>query len=116
MEKSWMPTVAGVVCALCGCLALFGFLLLATLGLFLFNAPDADFHEFPLAFVQIAFAVGAFVSLVLGWVAIFGGVSCLQRRRWGWCLAGAIAATLICMPLGVAAIILVALSEAELRG
>ncbi len=115
MQTSWMPTVAGILCILTGCLALFGFLLTATFGLFFFNAAHLDIDEFPVAFIQMAFAIGAVGSLILGWVAIFGGVSALQRRRWGWALAAAIAATLICPPLGVAAIILVVLAEQELR-
>lgn len=115
MEKTWMPTVSGVLCVITGCLALFGFLLLATFGLLFFTSPEFDVDEFPFALVRLAFAFGAVGCLTLAAVAIFGGVSALQRRRWGWALAAAIAATLICAPLGVAAIILVVLSEQELK-
>ena len=115
MEKSWMPTVSGVLCIITGCLALFGFLMMALFGLFFFNAPDFDADEFPFQFVRFAFGLGAVGSLLLGLVSIFGGVSALQRRRWGWSLAAAIAATLICAPLGVAAVILVVLAEEELK-
>ena len=115
MEKSWMPTVSGVLCIITGCAALFGFLLVVAFGFFFFGAGHVDVDEFPFAFLQMAFAIGALSSLVLGFVAIFGGVSALQRRRWGWALAAAIASTLICPPLGVAAIILVVLSEDELK-
>lgn len=116
MERSWMPTVAGVLCIITGCIALLGFLLMATFGLFFFDADHVDLDEFPLAFMQMVFAIGSLGSLFLGGVAIFGGVSALQRRRWGWSLAAAIATTLICPPLGVAAIILVVLAESELKG
>ncbi len=115
MEKSWMPTVSGVLCIITGCLALFGFLMMALFAFFFFNAPEFDVDEFPFQFVRLAFGIGAIGALVLGWVSIFGGVSALQRRRWGWALAAAISSTLICPPLGVAAIILIILAEEELK-
>ena len=115
MDKSWMPTVAGIVCILTGCLALFAFVMTAAFGLFFFDAAHMDIEEFPVTFIVFAFGVGAACSLLLGALAIFGGISALGRRRWGWALAAAIASTLICPPLGIAAIILVVLSEQELK-
>lgn len=117
MDRSWMPTVAGIVNIICGCFALLGFLVLAVAGLAFVSIPDiqADFDDFPLVFVQLAFTIGAVCSLIAAFVALWGGVSALQRRRWGWILAGSISAILICAPLGLASIILVVLSENELR-
>jgi hypothetical protein len=112
-----MPTVAGIVNIICGCFALFGFLMLTIFSLFFASIPDiqAEMDGFPLIVVQLAFAIGAVCLLMSALVALFGGVSALQRRRWGWILAGSISAILICAPLGLAAIILVVLSENELR-
>ena len=112
-----MPTVAGIVTIICGCLAMFGFLALLLFALFFNAIPDIqhELDDFPLFFVQIAFALGALCSLVTALVALFGGISAIQRRRWPWVLAGAISALLICPPLGLAAVILVVLAEGELR-
>lgn len=117
MEKSWMPTVAGILDIICGCLALIGFLALLLFSFFFHTIPEvqADIDEFPLVFIRFAFWLGALFSLAIGGVALFGGVSTIQRRRWGWALAGAIASILICPPLGLAAIILVVMAERELR-
>lgn len=116
MEKSWMPTVAGVVCIVTGSCALLGFVVLAAFCLLFFAIPDVELDELPRVIIQAGFAIAAIGTLTLGLLAIFGGISCTQRRRWGWCLAGAISTTLICVPLGVAAIILIVLSEREIRG
>lgn len=115
MDRTWMPTVAGIVCIICGCLALAGFVLLTVFGGIFYLAPDIEPDEFALLFIRIAFTIGAIGSLIVGSTALFGGVSALQRRRWGWSLAGAIASVLICPPLGLAAIILVVMAESELR-
>ena len=55
-------------------------------------------------------------TLFLAFLALVGGVSAIQCRRWGWTIAGSIAAILICPPLGVPAIVLVIIAEGEIRG
>ncbi len=56
-------------------------------------------------------------ALVLGIIAILGGVSALKRGRWGFALAGAICATLTPMSfvLGVLAIVFIAISRDEFQ-
>lgn len=115
MKESWIPTVAGVLSILCGCLALLGFLFLAAFAGAFYLEPLATADEFIAQFVRIGFVLGAASCLGLGLLAIFGGVCSIQRRRWGWALTGAIAATVLCMPLGVAALILVVIAESDLR-
>jgi hypothetical protein len=60
--------------------------------------------------------------LVLGIIAIIGGVSALRRKSFGLSLAGAICAlpsglmgilNIICVPMGILAIIFVSLSKRE---
>ena len=46
-------------------------------------------------------------------LAIIGGIFCLQRKRWGWALAGSILSILPFSILGLVAVILVALSKDE---
>ena len=51
--------------------------------------------------------------LVLGALALVGGVFALQRRRWGWALAGSIAAFFPFGLLGLLATIFTAMSKEE---
>jgi len=44
---------------------------------------------------------------------LIGGVLSMRRKKWGWSLAGSIAGTLSVLPLGIPAIILIALSKDE---
>ncbi len=101
-----MPVIAGVLI-----LISVGFRAIALLGVLLFGL-----------FILIwppgggLIAVGAVVLIIcLGLLvlAVVGGVYALQRRRWGWALAGAIVAALPFSLLGIAAIVLLALSREE---
>jgi hypothetical protein len=72
----------------------------------------------PLATWPFALGFAMFFGLsamlfILGLVAIIGGVAALRRARSLWPIAGAIAATLTCLPLGVTSIILTVMSEQE---
>jgi hypothetical protein len=61
-----------------------------------------------------AFAIGAGIALiVVGAIAIAGGVSAVRRQNWGLALAGSILAIPGIPPLGVLALILVAMSRKE---
>jgi hypothetical protein len=51
--------------------------------------------------------------LILGVIAVIGGSYALRRSRGFWPVIGAIAATLSCLPLGVAAIVLTVMYEQE---
>ena len=57
----------------------------------------------------------AFLSLASGVVALAGGIYALQRRRWGWVVAGGVAALLAFPPLGIVSLVLTALAEPEFR-
>lgn len=46
-------------------------------------------------------------------IAVIGGIFAIQRRQWGWALAGGIIATLPFSLFGLAAVILLALSKEE---
>jgi len=53
------------------------------------------------------------MSIVVGVLALAGGILAVRRKRWKWALAEAIAGALSLLPLGIAAIILVAISRDE---
>ena len=115
MDRSWIPTAAGVLDLLAGTLALIGFAILVFIGFILQTAPDLDPDEFGIAVAQALFGALAMGALLLALLALFGGVCALQRRRFGWALAGAIAAALVCAPLGVPSLILTVIAEHDLR-
>lgn len=52
-------------------------------------------------------------GLVIAILAIAGGTFAIQRKRWGWALAGSIAAAINPLPLGIVTIVLVSLSKQE---
>lgn len=52
-------------------------------------------------------------GLIIGMLAVAGGIFAIRRKRWGWALAGSIAAAINPLPLGIIAVILVVLSKKE---
>jgi hypothetical protein len=53
--------------------------------------------------------------IILGIVALVGGIYAIRRQSWGMALAGAIAAFLPSSILGILAIIFVAISKNEFK-
>lgn len=50
-------------------------------------------------------------ALIIAALALVGGVFALRRKKWRWALAGAIAASLSLLLLGIPAIVLIASSR-----
>lgn len=115
MDRSWIPTVAGVLDILAGGLALIGFLALVCAVFVVNNLPDADPDDFGLMIAETVLVSVSVVVLIVALLAVLGGVFALQRKRWGWALAGSIAAAFVCPPVGLPAIILTVLAEKDLR-
>ena len=55
----------------------------------------------------------AIPTLIITILALVGGIYAVQRKMWGWALAGSIAAILAFLPLGIPAVILAAQSKDE---
>ncbi len=53
------------------------------------------------------------VMILIGILAVIGGVYSLKRKYWGLGLAGAIAGTITFFPCGIASIILIAMGKTE---
>ncbi len=62
--------------------------------------------------IEIPIVVIAVPLLIIGAAAIIGGISSIRRRNWGLALAGSICAAIF-FPLGLPAIVLLALSKRE---
>jgi hypothetical protein len=63
-------------------------------------------------FVGTAFAVGI-VFIILGMIAIVGGIYALRRTSWGLALAGSICALPAGLLLGILAIVFVIMGKDE---
>lgn len=116
MKTSPMPVIAGVINLISGVLSLTGFALffffsIAT-SLPVIKMTNCDF-EMNIA-SGILFVISS-ILLVIGFTSLFGGVCSLQRKKWGWALAGSICSLVTKLPLGIASIILVVLSRDEFR-
>ncbi len=66
-----------------------------------------------LVVMMVFYGIAGLVILILGALAIVGGIFALRRNIWGLALAGAIAGTLVFFPCGIVAIIFMALGKAE---
>ena len=113
MEKTWKPTAAGILTIITGFLGLLIWVAMAvglgiagTLAGIIPGIPGAEF----LALIPVP-------GIILGIVAIVGGIYALRRNVWGLALAGAICAFLVLPLLGwilaLLAIIFVSLGRRE---
>jgi hypothetical protein len=109
MKQTWKPTTAGILSIVCGAWGLIVGLVIALLGGSVAWMAGVPF------FVPRLLAVIGVPMIVLGVVAIIGGIYAVKRRLWGLALAGAICALLVPPPfvLGVLAIIFVILGKDE---
>jgi len=111
MQKTWKPTTAGILSIVAGALGVIGGIVIASVG----AVAGGLLGQLGVPFMQEFIGAIAAVPIVLGVVAIVGGVYALKRRVWGLALAGTICAFLT-PPLGflgLLAIIFVVLGKDE---
>jgi len=110
-------TIAGVLNIASGVMAVMGGAVLSAIGMIgtgtLYAIPDdiPPIQWIPLAF----FGPMALMILIAGAIAIIGGIKAIKRSSWAWTLAGAVAALVCCLPLGVASLVVTVLAEGEFR-
>jgi hypothetical protein len=118
MEKTYAPTVAGILditagaSSLCGSVALG---ILAGVSGILPKTVPCGSGSVALFSTSAMFSGLAIMLLITGILAVFGGIAALQRRRWLWAVIGAIAAVFCFAPFGVASIVLTVMAEKEFR-
>jgi hypothetical protein len=119
--KTWMSTVAGVLSIVAGAFNILtafwiGFLLMATLS---WTFPYNYISPYDLPFATSVISVILIISLIFCIIGavfpVLGGIFALQRRHWGWSLAGAIVAIFTSLPFGVLATIFIALGKDEFQ-
>lgn len=108
MERTWKPTTAGILGIIAGAIGVLFGLILAVAGGILGSILGVF-----IPFIGGAVAGVFAIPLILGIVAIIGGVYALKRRTWGLALAGSIGAFFCVWFLGIPAIIFVILGKRE---
>ena len=116
-----MPKTAGVLNIISGTFFLIGGIAVATaLGTPMAEAV-ADYVMYSLgsastltpSVITIVLGILAAVLIIPGTVSLSGGIYALKRSLWGLAIAGAIFAFFYLPPLGIPAIIFIALSKGE---
>ena len=109
MNTTWKPTTGGILSIICGSFGVLAGTMVALGGSisWLIGIP---FATRILAMIGIPY-------ILLGVVAIIGGIFAIQRRIWGMALAGAICAFLIPPPfiLGILAIVFISMGKEEFK-
>lgn len=110
MIETWKSTVGGILSIICGSFGIVVGLFVALLGgsiTWLVGIPFAT---------RILALIGSPI-IVLGIIAIVGGIYAIRKRAWGMALAGAICALLIPPPfiLGILAIVFITMGKDEFK-
>ncbi len=113
VPKTWKPKAAGILDIVAGAIGFIGVIFLIT-GIMvtggLFDIPGIEAVPF---FVPSLISGIALLAAGINVLALIGGIYAVQRKKWGVAMVGSIAAFLASTPLGIAAIILTALSKNE---
>lgn len=116
--KTWKPTAAGILMIVAGALHLAsGAIITAVVGGVAGGMHMQGLPEYTPYISLPVIATLGIPLMILGAVSLAGGITALQRKRWGLALAGGICALMPLQTLlGVLAIVFVALSRDEFRG
>ena len=119
MERTWKPPTAGIISIVAGAIGVTEWVAIAVLGIFAWGWLEMGGLLGPGGIVEAAAAI----LIIIGIVAIVGGIFALKRKRWRLALAGSICAffsfiiipVLLNVPLAIAAIVLVVLGKGEFK-
>ena len=112
MEKTNKPTTVGILNIITGALGIIG-----AISMFIGFGVVSGALGIPTGYIP-GFVPGivlgmAIPSLLIAILALVGGIFAVQRKQWGWTLAGSIAAIVVFLPLGIASTVLSAQSKNE---
>jgi len=112
VPKTAKPIVAGVFNIVVGAFCILGALSMGIGALFFIPVSGDMFGRIPFG-AGLIFLLAAIPLIVLGVISIIGGIYNLQRRMWGWALAGSITTAITSNVLGIVSIVLTAISKNE---
>jgi len=110
MEKTWKPTTAGILSIIAGVLGAVGGIVVAVMG---GTMSELWLGSKAIPNITMIFGAIAIPLIIIGIVAIVGGIYALKRRIWGLALAGSICSLICVWFLGIPAIIFTAMGKSE---
>ena len=115
MERTSKPTTAGILNIISGALGILG----SFFSMLVFGALGSMVGDYGMGYdmmpgVAMGMGIGMLLPLLLiSVLALVGGIFGVQRKHWGWSLAGSIGAIIVFLPLGIASTVLVSQSRGE---
>ncbi len=120
MQNKW-AVVGGILSIVSGAFGILSGLVLVFVGIFfreiillgdISAASDLSLEEIS-TIITVMYGATGMGFVLLGVLALIGGIFAIRRKLWGLALAGAIAAVLIFFPTGVVAIIFTSMARPE---
>ncbi len=122
MDKTWMPTTAGILNIICGAwdilTGIFAIVFGAASGWlmsFLQTMISSDISAAVLTMLSAILYAAGVIYLIFGIFVVIGGIYTLRRQIWGMALASSIISILIIWPFGIASTVFVSLSHGEFK-
>jgi hypothetical protein len=81
----------------------------------LYGSGDMYFKEMSTV-VGLIYGIMGGVLILLGVLALIGGIFSVRKKVWGLALAGAIASIMVFFPVGVVAVVFTAMAKPEFNG
>jgi branched-chain amino acid transport system permease protein len=113
-ERTWKPTAAGILSIIGGVAQVFGGIVFAIGSRWIAQFSGMQFIGGVIGWFSGFYAVIAALLIILGLVAVLGGICALRRRIWGLALAGSIC-TLPLFVFGIPAVIFAILGKGEFK-
>ena len=118
IKGTWKPTAAGILNIISGALRaltaigiVIAMVAIGNINIMRYLPPsDAPFIAPLIGTVLIVVLIFSIIEAVF---PIVGGIYALQRKKWGWALAGSIVAIIGMLPLGIASTVIVAVAKDE---
>jgi uncharacterized membrane protein len=117
---TWKPMVAGILNVIVGAFYFLGFFgitiaaIVITCTTYWWDYIEPEIYPMSIEVLAGILVAAAVYLLIAGLLSLLGGISALQRKRWGLALAGSIAAVLgSAWVLGIIALIFTAMSKDE---
>ena len=113
--------IGGILSIVAGAFAVF-YLLGVLFMMLVFSIAETDTRFY---YNGYGYAEGTFIVMMVVWIAfaaffilmgvlgVIGGIFAIKRKHWGLALAGAIGGTITFFPVGIPAIVFVALGKGE---
>ena len=121
VQKTWKPTVAGILIIVGGALKILGsiavligimFFIPVATSVGLGPIPEMEHWLIP-GVLQTILVIATVFLLIAGIIPIIGGIYALQRKKWGLALAGSIVGIFGSFILGILATIFIAMAKDE---